>query len=89
MLNTSATLPVIFKWFAPTTSGTEESPIVSYEIQIANDVNFTNNAIVTPITATEYSQLFTTIGDRFWRVKAKDKAGNIGIYGTTYKLTIN
>lgn len=89
MLNASATLPVTFKWFAPTTSGTEESPIVSYEIQIANDINFTNNAIVTPVTTNEYSQLFTTIGDRFWRVKAKDKAGNVGIYGTTYKLTIN
>lgn len=89
IFNTSATVSVIFKWTPPANTGTEVSPIDAYEIQIANDINFTNNVTVNTVNTNEYSQFFTTTGERYWRVKAKDKAGNVGIYGTASKLTIN
>ncbi|NJM78601.1 MAG: hypothetical protein HC854_01330 [Flavobacterium sp.] len=79
---------VNFSWIISTDSGIVQSAI-SYEIQIASDNNFTNVIQTSPTTGTSFQQSFASIGDRYWRVRAKDAAGNIGAYSAGFKLTIN
>lgn len=79
---------VNFSWTISTDTGTVQSAI-SYEIQIASDVNFTNVIQTSPTTGTSFQQSFTSVGDRYWRVRAKDAAGNVGAYSAGFKLTVN
>lgn len=88
--NTSQTInqTVTFSWSISADSGIVQSAI-TYEIQIASDSNFTTIIQSSPVSATSFQQSFTTAGDRYWRVRAKDAAGNIGAYSSGFKLTIN
>jgi hypothetical protein len=63
-------LPIILKW---TKSEDDQSPPVSYELQISNDENFQSPIVVSPIYSTEYS-LSLPEGKYWWRVRAKDSA---------------
>lgn len=79
---------VNFNWTISTDSGIVQSTI-SYEIQIASDLNFTTIIQTSPTSGTSFQQSFATAGIYYWRVRAKDAAGNIGAYSSGYKLTIN
>lgn len=88
--NTSQTIgqTVNFSWTISQDSGIVQSTI-SYEIQIASDLNFTTIIQSSPSISTSYLQSFATAGVYYWRVRAKDAAGNEGAYSSGYKLTIN
>ena len=79
---------VNFSWTIPADSGVVQSSI-SYTIEIASDSAFTTIIQTSNATGTTFSQSFTTAGEYFWRVKARDAAGNIGISSTSFKFTIN
>lgn len=64
-----------FNWTIPADSGIVQS-IISYELQIASDVNFTTILQTSPSTGTSFQQSFTAAGVYYWRVRAKDAAGN-------------
>jgi hypothetical protein len=78
---------ISFAWSVPTDSGSVLSPI-SYIFETANNSAFTS-AETTTVTVANYQKTFTTTGDYYWRVKAKDQAGNTGGYSTSFKFTIN
>ncbi|NHN27411.1 hypothetical protein FIA58_017155 [Flavobacterium jejuense] len=88
--NTSQTInqTVSFSWTIPLDSGIIQSAI-SYEIQIASDINFTTIIQSSPVSVTSFQQSFTAAGIYYWRVRAKDAALNTGAYSSGYKLTIN
>ena len=77
-----------FSWTIPADSGTIQSTI-SYVIEIASDAAFTNILQTSNATGTTFQQTFTSTGDYYWRVRAKDAAGNIGTNSTYFKFTIN
>ncbi|WP_445722735.1 hypothetical protein [Flavobacterium sp.] len=79
---------VSFSWTISQDSGVIQSTI-TYELQIASDLNFTTIIQTSPATGTSYQQAFATAGVYYWRVRAKDAAGNVGAYSSGNKLTIN
>jgi hypothetical protein len=79
---------VNFSWTIPADSGTVQSTI-SYVIEIASDTAFTNILQTSNATGTTFQQTFTSTGDYYWRVRAKDAAGNIGTNSSYFKFTIN
>lgn len=79
---------ITFSWTIPTDSGTVQSPI-SYVLQFADNINFTNVSQQFDVTNTTFQQTFSTAGTYYWRVKAKDKAGNEGVYSAGYKFVLN
>jgi hypothetical protein len=78
---------ISFTWSIPTDSGSVLSPI-SYIFETANNSTFTS-AEATTVTTTNYQKTFTNSGDYYWRVKAKDQAGNVGTYCPSFKFTVN
>ncbi|AMA50312.1 phage tail protein [Flavobacterium covae] len=81
---------VELSWKLDTDSGTIKSPIDYYIIEFATDVDFTKNFESQITTTTNYQKIFTATATYFWRVKAKDKAGNIGsLYSKPNSLLIN
>lgn len=79
---------VNFSWTIPSDSGTIQST-VSYVIEIATDTAFTNIIQTSNVSGTTFQQSFTSTGDYYWRLRAKDAAGNIGTNGAYFKFTIN
>lgn len=79
---------VDFSWTIPADSGTVQSSI-SYTIEIASDTAFTDIIQTSNVNGTTFSQSFTTIGDYYWRITAKDAAGNVGLSSNYFKFTIN
>lgn len=79
---------VNFSWTIPADSGTIQSTI-SYVIEIASDTAFANILQTSNATGTTFQQTFTSTGDYYWRVRAKDAAGNIGTNSSYFKFTIN
>lgn len=79
---------VIFEWSIATDSGVIQSP-VSYIIEISTNNSFTNIIQTSSTTQPSFQQLFTVEGTYYWRVKAKDGAGNIGTPGTYFEFTID
>lgn len=79
---------ITFSWTIPSDSGVVQSSI-SYEFQIASDVNFTTILLTSPVSGTSTQQSLANTGIYYWRVRAKDAAGNVGAYSSGYKLTIN
>lgn len=79
---------IIFSWTEASDSGPVQSPI-TYKIEIATDSGFTNIVTNTSVNDTDHQQVFTILGDYFWRVKAVDAAGNIGVASAYSKFTIN
>lgn len=79
---------VNFSWTIPADSGTIQSTI-SYVIEIASDSAFTNILQSSNVSGTTFSQSFTATGTYYWRVTAKDAAGNIGTPSSYFTFTVN
>lgn len=79
---------ITFTWSIPADSGIITSPI-SYTIQFSNSLAFTSIIQSSDVTSNTFQQIFNTAGDYYWRVIAKDQAGNVGISSTPFKFTIN
>lgn len=83
-VNTSMT----FTWSIAADTGNVKSPI-SYVIEISSDIDFTSifQTLNSNTTALQYT--FSNTGIYYWRVRAIDVAGNIGINSTGSKITVN
>jgi hypothetical protein len=79
---------VNFSWTIPSDSGIVQSPIY-YTIEFSNSSSFSTIIQSTDVTVNNFQQTFNTAGDYYWRVTAKDQAGNVGLSSTIFKLTIN
>lgn len=79
---------ITFSWSSTPDSGTIQSPI-TYQIEIANDSNFTSIIQTATTSNTSLQRSFTTTSDYYWRVKAIDQAGNNSITSNAFKFTIN
>ncbi len=77
-----------FSWSIPADSGTIQSAI-TYEIEIATDVAFANIVQTSASSSSNFQRSFTTAGDYYWRVRAKDAAGNVGVNSSSFKITVN
>lgn len=77
-----------FNWTIPADIGNIQST-VSYIIEYSNDINFGTIIQTSNTSTTSFQQTFTTAGDYYWRIKAKDAAGNIGSTSAAFKFTIN
>lgn len=79
---------ITFNWSIPADVGIIQSTL-SYVIEFSNDINFTSIFQTSDVTTTTFQQSFATIGDYYWRVRAKDLAGNVGVNSTVFKFTVN
>lgn len=79
---------VNFSWTIPVDSGTIQTSI-SYVVEIATDSAFTNIIQTSPIASQSFQRTFNTSGDYYWRVRAIDAVGNIGINSSYFKITVN
>lgn len=78
-----------FSWNAPVDNGVVQSA-VTYTIEFSTEVSFTSIfAQQTNLSTTTFQQTFTIAGDYYWRVRAKDAAGNTGSNSTPFKITVN
>ncbi|MCF6133371.1 hypothetical protein [Flavobacterium wongokense] len=84
----NANQQINFSWGIPADVGTIQSTI-SYVIEFSNNINFTSILQSSNATTASFQQSFATSGDYYWRVKAKDLAGNTGLYSTPFRFTIN
>lgn len=78
---------VNFSWNLGVDGGNIHAPITNVlEIATANDFNTLFASVETDNNQLDYT--FTTIGSFYWRVKAYDSAGNVGIYSIARQITI-
>lgn len=84
----TANTEISFTWTAPADSGVIQSPI-SYVIEIATDNTFSTILQASDVATNSASITLANTGDYYWRVKAKDLAGNVGNYSVGSKLTVN
>lgn len=77
-----------FSWTMPADSGLIQSTI-SYVIEFSSNSSFSTIIQSSNVTGTTFSQTFNSSGDYYWRIIAKDAAGNIGTPSTSFKFTIN
>lgn len=84
----SSASTINFSWTIPADSGAVQSSI-SYIIEIASDTAFTNIMQSSNVNGTNFSQSFSIVGDYYWRITAKDAAGNNGTASNYFKFTIN
>lgn len=77
-----------FTWTSPSDSGIIQSPI-TYTIEFSNSSTFATILQLSNSTTSAISQTFSSAGDYYWRVKAKDAATNSSTYSTPFKFTIN
>jgi len=75
-----------FKWAQPP----ENSLPLTYHIQIDNEASFTSPYVRENMGVGENSYIysFTSAGTYYWRVRAKDNAGNWGAWSDNFKLAI-
>ena len=84
---TSTSKTVSFNWINGTDSGNLNSTITNM-IEITNDTNF-NNIMHSATTGNNtYQFTFSNSGTYYWRVKAKDKAGNESDYSVVRSITV-
>jgi hypothetical protein len=83
----SSNAVIDFSWNIPVDTGVIQTPIL-YTIEFSNSVNFTTILQSSNINENSFSQSFPSEGVYYWRVVAKDGAGNTGIYSTPFKFTI-
>jgi hypothetical protein len=86
--STAANQTVSFSWTMASDSGTIQSPI-SYVIEFSNSSSFSSVIQTTDVNTTAFQQTFTVSGDYYWRVRAKDVAGNIGSNSNIFKFIVN
>lgn len=79
---------VTYTWSIATDTGNVKSPI-SYIIEFASDIDFNNIIQTQNSNSTTLQQTFSNTGIYYWRVRAVDGAGNIGINSTGFKITVN
>jgi hypothetical protein len=79
---------VVFSWSIAQDAGVVQSPI-NYTIEFSVDNNFSTILQSSTATTSSFSQTFLTANTIYWRVKAQDSAGNVGITSAPFKLTIN
>lgn len=79
---------VTYIWSIATDTGNVKSPI-SYIIEFASDIDFNNIIQTQNSNSTTLQQTFSNTGIYYWRVRAVDGAGNIGINSTGFKITVN
>lgn len=82
---TSSNPPTLFSW---STASDATSGVASYTLQVSSDPVFSSPQTYSGITTTSYSlasQL--SVGTWYWRVEARDNAGNVGPWSTTQSFT--
>jgi hypothetical protein len=79
---------VSYTWSIPADVGLAKSPI-SYIVEFSNDVDFSSIFQTQNSNSTTLSQSFSAPGVYYWRVRAIDGAGNIGVNSTRFKFTVN
>lgn len=77
-----------FSWTIPADSGTIQSA-VSYVIEIATDTGFADIIQTSNTSSLSFQRTFNTTGDYYWRVRAIDEAGNVGINSNYFKISVN
>jgi hypothetical protein len=89
----SATLtsfPITFKWSAVSDDNTGGSNPCSYEIQIDDDSEFSSpNIQEIGLYSSQYSLSSIANGTYWWRVRAKDSAGNSSNWSEKRSITVN
>lgn len=83
----SSIADIDFSWNIPVDTGVIQSPIL-YTIEFSNSINFTTILQSSNINQSSFSQSFPTAGVYYWRIIARDGAGNTGIASTPFKFTI-
>lgn len=79
---------ILFTWTVPADSGTIQSPI-TYIVEFATDAAFANIIQTGTTTTATFERTFTSVGDYYWRVRAKDAALNIGVNSASFRITVN
>lgn len=79
---------VTYTWNIASDTGTAKSP-VSYIVEFASDIDFNSIVETQNSNSTTLQQTFKTTGIYYWRVRAIDGAGNIGVNSTKFKFTVN
>lgn len=79
---------VSYTWSIATDVGNVKSPI-SYIVEFATDIDFNTIVQTQNSTTTTLQQTFSTTGIYYWRVRAIDEAGNIGVNSAGFKFTVN
>ncbi|WAC02702.1 hypothetical protein N7U66_03250 [Lacinutrix neustonica] len=68
-------------------SGEVLSPLASV-LEIATDINFTNIIQTEFTNITSQQILINSVGDYYWRVRARDEAGNESVSSEPRKFTV-
>ncbi|KIA94982.1 MULTISPECIES: hypothetical protein [unclassified Flavobacterium] len=84
----TASSTINFSWSIAADTGNEKSPI-SYVIEFSNDADFTTIIETKNSSSTTFQETFSNNAQYYWRVKAIDTAGNIGINSTSFKFSLN
>ena len=79
---------VSYTWSIATDVGNVKSPI-SYIVEFATDIDFNTIVQTQNSNITTLQQSFSIPGIYYWRVRAIDEAGNIGVNSTGFKFTVN
>lgn len=79
--------PINFNWSIPVDAGPIQSTI-SYIIEFSNNIEFLSTIQVSNSSTNSFQQSFQSEGNYYWRIKAKDKAGNLSNYSNPHKFTI-
>jgi hypothetical protein len=83
----SSATPISFNWSIPPDTGLVQSNI-NYTIEFSNALNFSPLLQTSSVETTAFSQVFQTPGIYYWRVIARDAAGNISVASTPFKFII-
>jgi hypothetical protein len=83
-VNSNAT----YTWSIAADIGTSKSSI-SYIVEFASDADFNSIIDTQNSNSTTLQRTATATGIYYWRVRAVDGAGNIGINSTVFKFTVN
>jgi len=80
---TENTPSITFTWIQP-------EPNVTYHVQIDDEKSFTSPYVHENLSITDnsYPYTFARVGTYYWRVRARDNAGNWGKWSDNFKLTI-
>ena len=74
---------------SPLLDWTSASGAYEYNIVVDNSITFVSPFVDTFVFASEYQLPTLTENQFFWKVQARDKAGNIGSWSPTYDFTVD